>query len=1037
MMHAGPLRSGILVCTIAVWLGGATFADPALDDYNLAVQLYKQGRWPQAADTFRQFLRDHAEHDRAPYAKLYLGLTLVNQSDYKAARDVLRGFIKDHPQNQNLPQARYRVAECSYLLNELPAAKNELEAYLKEHSEDTFVERALAYLGDVQLRLNDAGGAQKSFAEAVKRFPSGAMADDAKFGWAKALEAQKQDDAALQLYRELAAGQGPRAADAVFQIGSREFDRQRFVESAAAYRDLIGRFPESPLAGDARLNAGFALYRAGQFAEAAKQFEAASSLPGKEVTAGYWRALCLKNLGEYAAAADVLSGLVARSDKHALAESVSFQRAVCERLAGRTDAAQKSFLDLVAKFPSGELADDALHFAAELAIEAGDLNAAAARLARFDKDFPKSGLRMHQDLLAGRYALLRAAKADNSDEAVQQHEAAAKRFEAVLKESTLPRTRAQARYYLALTRQLQGNHPQALETIAPLLDELDKTPELAEALVLQADSWLQLQQHEPAAAALERYLSQFPNGRQTARALSLIALAHARAMNLTGAKSALDRLRKDFPNSPLIASTLLQLAEFADSRQEWAAAVDWYRQLQMHAKGTEDEVFAWRGLGFALFQQKQYADAADAFAHVTREFAAHRLAPEAAYYHAESLRESGQLERAAAEFTAAFTRGAPAAPPPPGAEQRPPWVFVYRAGLQAARTRKQANQIAEANQAFAALLEKFPKPQQLDRVLDEWALLNYEAQRFEQADALFRRLIDDVPDSDLADNAQLSLAESDLLANRLDAARKALEQLETSDRSDAEVKERAQFQLIVLSLEQQRWPEVRDRASKFLTSYPESADRHYVEYCRFEAILAEPKVSIPVLEALLKDITIRQKAELPANGAAWFPRLWVLQAEAQLRLKQYDDIEKTLSDLKQRQPTCKLCYQVEEILGRAYKQQAKFPEARQVFERVLADPEAFRTETAAKAQFLIADTYFLQEKWSDAFLAYQKVYASYAFPEWQAAALLGSGQCDEKQGQWAEAAKTYQRLLDEFPQSSVVADAKKRLESARKRAATK
>src|SRR5581483_8995985 len=113
------------------------------------------------------------------------------------------------------------------------------------------------------------------------------------------------------------------------------------------------------------------------------------------------------------------------------------------------------------------------------------------------------------------------------------------------------------------------------------------------------------------------------------------------------------------------------------------------------------------------------------------------------------------------------------------------------------------------------------------------------------------------------------------------------------------------------------------------------------------------------------------------------------------------------------------------------------PEAREAFERVIADPAAFRTETAAKAQFLIGETCLLEEKWNDAFLAYQKVYASYDFPVWQSEALLQSAKCDEQQGQWTEAAKTYERLLSEFPNSPRGEEAKKRLEAARKRAAMK
>lgn len=1025
------------LCAILIGLSAHfAFADQALDDYNLAVQLYNQNRWTQAAETFRKFLRDHALHEKAPYARLYLGLTLVNQSDFKAARDVLRGFVKDYPQNRNLPQAKYRIAECSYLLNDLPAARTELEAYLEDHPQDALVERALPYLGDVQLRLKEPAAAEQTFADAVERFPNGALVEDVKFGWAKALEAQQKFDEALAKYGELAKGTGTRAADAQFQIGARRFEQKQFAEAAAAYRDLAERFPESRLAGDSRLNAGFALFNADQFADAAREFERAATYKGKEITAGYWRGRSLKGAGDHAAAADALSETSARAGSHPLAETILYQRGICERLAGRIEPAQQSLMEVVDKFPAGELADDALHFAAELAIEAGDLPTAAARLAQFEKDYPRSGLRKHQDLLAGRLSLLRATKAGGDPSAAEQFSAAAKRFDSVLKESDKPATRAQARYYLALTRQLQGQHPQALETIAPLIDDLDKSPELADALVLQADSLLQLQQHEPAAAALERYLTRFPPGKQTARALSLSALALTRAMNQAGAAAALERLAKEFPASPIRANTVLQLAELADERQDWNTAADLYRQLQTIAAGTENEVFAWRGLGFAQFQQQKFADAAATFARIAKDFANHRLAPEAAYYRAESLREAGRLAEATAAFVAAFEQGTPRDAPATGEELRPPLLFVFRAGLQAARTYKQAQQVPEADKAYAAVLAKFPKPQNLDRVLDEWALLNYEAERFDESDALFRRLIEEVPDSDLVDNARLSLAESDLLAAKFDAARAALEDLTASERSDADVKRQAQYQLIVLSLQQQRWSEVRERAAKYLAAHPESADRAYIEYCRFEAQLAEPQVAPDALELLLKDIAAAIAAT-PEMSADWQPRLWVLQAEAQFRAKKYDDIEQTLADYKRRHSKAELGYQIEEIVGRALKQQARFPEAREAFDRVLADSTAFRTETAAKAQFLIGETWLLQEKWAEAFLAYQKVYANYKYPDWQAEALLQSGKCDEQLGQWADAAKTYERLIAEFPQSTRTAEAKQRRDAARKRAAMK
>lgn len=1030
---------GAGVAAIALLCGAVAFADQGLDDYNLAVQLYKQSRWPLAADSFRKFLADHPDHERTPFARLYLGLTLVNQADYKGARDVLRGFVKDYPQNQNLPQAKYRVAECSYLLNDLPAAKAELQVYLRDHPDDVLADRAWPYLGDVLLRLNEAETAAAAFSRAVEKYPQGPLVDDAQFGWAKALEAQKKYAEALAKYQELAQGDGPRAGDALFQVGNREFDAGRFAEAATAYRQLAEKFPKHALVNDAHLNAGFALYRQRQYADAVAEFQQAAQNPAKAVTAAYWQGLCLKSEGKFGEAIDTFNGLLAKTQDPAQQESILFQRGLCERSAGRSEDAQKTLLEVADRFAKGEYADDALHFAAELAIDAGDLTAAQERLDRFAKDYPRSGLRMYHELLSGRLDLARAAadvaKGAEAAQVAPIYQSAAGKFDRVLKETTLDRTRWQARYYAALTRQVMGQHDQALDLLKGLTAAVRSQPEAAEfadALVLEADSLLQTDRAADAAKVANEYLSQFPEGRQTARALSLAAVAATAAGDNTAATTALDRLEKEFPKSSFAVNTLVRLQEQAEKKSDWPQSAALSQRLQMVAAGTETEPFARRSLGWAQFQQKLFAEAADTFSRLAKDFPEHRLAPEAAYYHAEALREGGQLDPAAKAFAAAFESGAPQTPAAAGAEREPPLLFVYRSGLQAARLQRQLKQTDAADKTYAAVLQAFPQPDGLDRLLDEWALLNYEAERFDRADELFRRLIDQAPNSDLADNARLSLAESDLVAGRLDAARKGFEELRKSDRSDAQVQERSLYQLIVLALEQQRWTALPALAAEFEQSYPESPSRPYAQYAAVEGALAvsEPKpdavtAALAALDNLLAN---------PPVEAAWAPRLWVLKAEALYRQKKYDDLAATVKDFEQRLPRSKLGYQVYEVQGRALKQQARFPEARAALEKVLADPNAFRTETAAKSQLLIAETYFLEEKWQDAFLAYQKVYASYAFPEWQAAALMQSGKCDEQLGHWKEAAATYAQLISEFPQSPYIEEARRRQQQAKQRA---
>ena len=176
------VRGLILALALLIAIPSRAEADTALDEYNTAVGLYKQERWKLAATQFRTFLKTNDKHEKAPLAKLYLGLTLVNLDDFTAAREELRGFVKENPQNANLAQARYRIAECSYLLNDLAVARTDLDSYLKDFPKDPFHDHALPYLADVQLRLNDPAAALALFQQAVDRYPTGPLVEDAKFG---------------------------------------------------------------------------------------------------------------------------------------------------------------------------------------------------------------------------------------------------------------------------------------------------------------------------------------------------------------------------------------------------------------------------------------------------------------------------------------------------------------------------------------------------------------------------------------------------------------------------------------------------------------------------------------------------------------------------------------------------------------------------------------------------------------------------------------------------------------------------------------
>ena len=119
--------------------------------------------------------------------------------------------------------------------------------------------------------------------------------------------------------------------------------------------------------------------------------------------------------------------------------------------------------------------------------------------------------------------------------------------------------------------------------------------------------------------------------------------------------------------------------------------------------------------------------------------------------------------------------------------------------------------------------------------------------------------------------------------------------------------------------------------------------------------------------------------------------------------------------------------------GRACQGLAQFDEARAAFrEAVGARPGS---ELAARAQLMIGETYFHQKDYGEAIRELLKVDVLYDAPTWQAASILEAGKVYEQLARWADAAETYERLRSKFPDDPSAAEALRRLDAVRKRAA--
>jgi TolA-binding protein len=1033
---ARPGHSSALTWLLAAALLLPAFArgaDDSPDDYRLAVGFYNKEQWKLASESFQTFLKKNPGHQKAESARFFLALSLIQLDEFREAREILKAFVKDFPKGREIAAAGYWIGHCSFHLEDYPNTAQELADFVRDFPDNRLREWALPYLGDAELRLKKPEAAIGHFQDALKAFPDGALADDARFGLARGYEALGQSEKAIQAYQDLASRRkSPRAAESQLNLGALYFDAGRFADAANAYEVLEKEFPGTPQAPIAELNRGFSLYQLGKLPEAIAQFEKAGQTEKYAGDAALWKGLCLKAQSDLPQAIAVLETAYEKHRDRPIAERILFQWADCEQRRGGFDKARELFLDVVHRWPKGALADESLHAATQAALNAGNLAEAEKLLARFDQEFPNNRLRLRQEILRGR-AL--AARNDLAD--------ASRHFQTVIDTSEIESTRQQARYYLADVLQKQRDHAQVLrvtEPLAALWDNGTGPSELAGVFAVRGVSHLELARSaatrekpgEPstertghcqaAIAEAARYRKVSADGPLAALARSVEISARALEGDKPAAIDSLSAWRKAGASGPEFDQTLYDLGTIAYSREDWEWADSLFRELADRPKETLLHGRALADLGWTEFKRKQFVEAAGTFTRLLADHPQDPLAPEAAFMRGSALQEAGRIADAQAAFAEAFQRDSTA-------------DHVFLAGLQSARLLVRQKKFAECDSTYDALMKRFGSRADADQVLDEWASAHYSAENFARADELFRRLVHDFPASPRAASARLSLAESDLVAGRLAEAREQLQPLTNDEAAGSTIQQRAFFQLMQIELESKRWDELRRVCDESLQRFPDGTYRLDARWRRAEADFRAGDYKA-ALERLVELKKIRDDSTIKAP--AWLPQVWIMLAETQYRLKEHDAAEATIAELRANDPMSPLLYQADEILGRCYKARAEWSKAREVFARVVEDPNGKLTETAAKSQFHIGETYLFEKDFEAALREYLKVDILYKFPEWQAAALFQAGVCQEALGQWKQAARTYEDLLKRYPENNDVApQARERLEQVRKKLAVR
>jgi TolA-binding protein len=525
-----------------------------------------------------------------------------------------------------------------------------------------------------------------------------------------------------------------------------------------------------------------------------------------------------------------------------------------------------------------------------------------------------------------------------------------------------------------------------------------------------------------AAERFERRLEGHPDepqrdGPARVETASALATCYARVGRLRDARDALSKARSAGLESTSLGRAATEVAEAAFAQGDYETAAAEFESLSASRDDAPLACRGYLGLGWCRFKRGDWAAAAEAFGHVVDATTNSPAATEAALMRGRALERLGRFDDALAMYQQVMRR-------------EPSGTNHVEALWSAARAYDQLKQPSQAATLYRRLINSYPEFAESSAAVYRLAWLEHTAGHAEEAGQLWQRLRAEHPKSQLAADATLRLAEQALADKQFDQASVLLAEVAASG-APRSLEPHSLALAARLAMAQGQWGDVEAplaRLDDLLADAPDEELERSAKYWRGEAAyrLGQFAEAVERLQTLVESPQGRQQP--------WSATAELRLAQAHAQLKQWQESRAVAERISQYYPQFDEQYEADYLVGRAMIAEADLVSARAMFAKALAAPRAAKSETAAMANFMMAETYFHQEDFGSALGEYQKVQRASDFPRWQAAALLQAAKCHESLGRWTDAVHDYDDLLREFANSSLADEARSRVESARRHA---
>ena len=967
---------------ILLSVGPALHAQSAADQYSIAAGFYSRGQWNEAISGFETLISLHPETEYAKEGYFFLGESHLQVTNYAYAKLAYQKFLVHQPHSKYVERASFRMAEVAYRSKD-PQATTLLELFVNDFRHSELLPYAFSYLGEVRLDRREPQLAHNVYEKALKDYPTSSMANDYRLGIGKALRMQNRNREARVYFEFLVENGGPEIqAEIQLQLALIHFSEAEW-QTAIDYLQFV------------------------QYSDTEDQSEDQSL----SIEATYWIGRCYLEQGESANAIDQFKRLTLEQISEKLGPAVYFDGAVAWARSGKNAEALEWLQQLRELWPTSQWADDALQMEIDIAQRSEQFELSVQLSELFVENHP------HSPLLPKVQESLGRIRYDRRDYA-----GAIELFNDLLTRNARGTTEKDLKqqatwlYLVGLSHLGLKDYESAVATLGQVPVQSEKSFNSAVAIA-RATARSATGDYGNAVIDYEHYLYNEPNGTEVARALSELAICHAELKNWNEASKSFAKLQANYPQSHYLAKTSSYLANAAHKAEDFDTAIKMYQAMIGPENEPERIAKGLAGLAWVHHKRGENKRAEKYFERILKEFPDSDFAVDAAMARAKQLEDEGQFETAARTYTLVASNAT-----------RTSLANVARLRIAYCMQKVGgANNLNAAKVALTNYLASESGKDNIDEAIYQLAWvykdLNLESQGFSR----FSEIATGYPDSKYWADAAYRVAEHKF-QNKQYAEAQALVGELVRRVEQKEILTRAIFMNGSISAMNNQWQHVHDSMTALVERTDDKGIYAKANYWLAESLYQKKQytASADIFHQLL------EKSDL-LDRKVW-PWVALRYSQCQANLDEWTIAGENSASAKQAFPLFAKNYEHDYLIGRSLEQEGRLSEARLRYTAVVESETGGSTETAAKAQWRIGETYFHQEDYENAIHAFYKVDSLFSYPKWRTVSIYEAGKCQEHLGHWNKAVLLYEQLINDFPNCEFVDEAKQRLEFSNRQA---